>query len=92
VLFCHKFYEVSFLKKEVRSMPGGNGTGPQGLGPGTGRRKDRSELGINPPFQKSTLGGTLFAFASMLTGNWLDKKLFQKKSEDKSKQDESSKN
>jgi len=73
-------------------MPRGDGTGPQGLGPGTGRRKGRSELGINSPFQKSTLGGFLFAFASMLIGNWLDKKVFQKKSEDKSKQDESSKN
>jgi len=73
-------------------MPGGNGTGPQGLGPGTGRRKGRSEIGTNSPFQKSSLGGTLFAFASMIIGNWLDKKLFQKKSEDKFKQDESSKN
>jgi len=73
-------------------MPRGDGTGPQGLGPGTGRRKGRSEFGINLPFQKSNLGGTLFAFASMLIGNWLDKKLFQKKAADKSKQDESSKN
>jgi len=63
-------------------MPRENGTGPQGLGPGTGRGKGR----------KSTLGGTLFAFASMLVGKWLDKKLSQKKSEDESKQDESSKN
>ena len=72
-------------------MPKGNGTGPQGLGPGTGRRKGRSEFGINSQFQKSSLGGTLFAFASLLIGNWLDKKLFHKKSEDKSKQNESSK-
>ncbi|MFC2165436.1 DUF5320 domain-containing protein [Acidobacteriota bacterium] len=73
-------------------MPRGNGTGPQGLGAGTGRRKARSESGLNSPFQKSTLGGTLFAFASMLIGNWLDKKLSQKKSKDKSKQVESRKN
>lgn len=71
-------------------MPKGDGTGPRGLGPGTGRGKGRSELGINSPFQKSTFGGTLFGFAFMLIGNWLDKKLFQKKSGDKSKQDESS--
>jgi len=68
-----------FLKKEVRDMPKGDGTGPQGLGPGTGRGKGK----------KSTLGGTIFAFASMLIGNWMDKKLSRKKSEDKSKQDES---
>lgn len=60
-------------------MPKGDGTGPQGLGPGTGRGKGR----------KSTLRGTIFAFASMLIGNWMDKKLSRKKSEDKSKQDES---
>ncbi len=70
-------------------MPRGDGTGPQGLGPGTGLGKGRSEFGLKSPFQKSTLGGTLFAFASMLVGNWLDKKLSRKKSEDKSKQDES---
>ena len=70
-------------------MPRGDGTGPQGLGPGTGGRKGRSESGINLPSQKSTLGGTLFAFASMLIGNWLDKKLSQRKTKDKSKQDES---
>jgi len=63
-------------------MTRGDGTGPQGLGPGTGRWKGK----------KSTLGGTLFAFASLLVGNWLDKKLSRKKSEDKSKQDESSNN
>lgn len=63
-------------------MPRGDGAGPQGLGPGTGRGKGR----------KSTLGGTLFAFASMLVGNWLEKKLSRKKSEDKFQQDESSKN
>ena len=63
-------------------MPRGDSTGPQGLGLGTGRGKGR----------KATLGGTLFAFASMLVGNWLDKKLSRKKSEYKSKQDESSKN
>lgn len=70
-------------------MPRGDGTGPQGLGPGTGRRIGRSEFGINSSFQKSTLGGTLFAFASMLIGNWLDKRLSQRKKSDKSNQDES---
>ena len=60
-------------------MPRGDGTGPQGLGLGTGRGKGR----------KSTLGGTFFAFASMFIGNWLDKKLSQRKTKDKSKQDES---
>jgi len=71
-------------------MPRGDGTGPQGLGPETGRRGGgRSTSGINSPFQKSTLGGTLFAFVSMLFGTWLDKKLSQKKSKDKSGQDES---
>jgi hypothetical protein len=70
-------------------MPRGNGTGPQGLGPGTGRRKGRSEFNINSPFQKSTLGGTLFAFVSLFIGNWLDKKLSQKRTRDKSKQDDS---
>lgn len=66
-------------------MPEGDGTGPQGLGPGTGRRKGKSGLGVNSSFKKSTLGGTLFAFASMLIGNWLDKKLSQRKTRDKSK-------
>ena len=71
-------------------MPRGDGTGPQGLGPGTGRGKGgRSEFGTNSSFQKSNLGGTLFAFASMLIGNWLDKKLSQRKARDKSGQDES---
>jgi hypothetical protein len=70
-------------------MPRGDGTGPRGLGPGTGRGKGgRSEMGTNSPFQKSTLGGTLFAFASMLIGNWLDKKLAHKKEKDKSGQNE----
>lgn len=49
------------------------------------RRGGRDKFGINSIFQKSTLGGTFFAFASMLIGNWLDKKLSQKKSKDKSK-------
>jgi hypothetical protein len=71
-------------------MPEGDGTGPRGLGPGTGRGKGgRSEFGTNSPFQKSTLGGTLFAFASMLIGNWLDKKFSQKKERGKSGQNES---
>ncbi len=71
-------------------MPRGDGTGPDGLGPGTGQgKRGKSESGINSSFQKSTLGGTLFAFASMLIGNWLDKKLSQKKARDKSGQNES---
>jgi len=38
-------------------MPGGDGTGPQGLGPGTGRKQGgKSTLSTNSPFQKSTLG------------------------------------
>ncbi|NOR53830.1 MAG: hypothetical protein GQ536_07070, partial [Candidatus Aminicenantes bacterium] len=53
-------------------MPRGDGTGPDGLGPGTGRGKGgRSEFGTNSSSQKSTLRGTLFAFASMLIGKWL---------------------
>ncbi|MFC2169601.1 DUF5320 domain-containing protein [Acidobacteriota bacterium] len=70
-------------------MPRGDGTGPQGLGPGTGRGKGKSEFDLKSPLQKSTLGGTIFAFVSMLIGNWLDKKLSRKKPEDQSKQDES---
>ncbi len=71
-------------------MPRGDGTGPHVLRPGTGPGKGgRSESGTNSSFQKSTLGGTLFAFASMLIGNWLDKKLSQKKARDKSGQTES---
>ena len=71
-------------------MPGGDGTGPQGLGPGTGQgRGEKSSFGVNSPSQKSTLGGAFFAFASMLIGNWLDKKLSQRKTRDKSEQDES---
>jgi len=68
-------------------MPRGDGTGPQGLGPGTGQGKGRGESGIKSPFQKSTLGGTLFAFASLLFGNWLDKRLSQNKTKDKPGQD-----
>jgi len=71
-------------------MPRGNGTGPQGLGPGTGQKKGRSGGNVNSVFRKSTLGGTLFAFASMLVGNWLDKKLAQRKSSDSPKHIESS--
>ena len=73
-------------------MPRGDGTGPQGLGPGTGQGKGRGESGIKSPFQKSTLGGTLFTFASMLIGSWLDKRLSQKKTTDRSRLDESNQN
>ena len=70
-------------------MPGGDGTGPQGLGPGTGRKKG-SDIGsgTNSAFQKSTFGGTIFAFASLLFGNWLDKKLSQKKAKNESNEGE----
>jgi hypothetical protein len=73
-------------------MPRRDGTGPQGLGPGTGQGKGRGESGIKSPFQKSTLGGTLFAFASLLLGNWLDKRLAQNKAKDRSRLDESNQN
>jgi hypothetical protein len=55
------------------------------FGAGRGQRGgDRGKFGTNSPFQKSTLGGTLFAFASMLIGNWLDKRLSQRKEKKKS--------
>ena len=73
-------------------MPRGDGTGPHGQGPGTGRKGGgRGEFGTNSPFQKSTLGGTIFAFASMLIGNWLDRKLSQRKAKDKPGQDQQDK-
>jgi len=69
-------------------MPRGDGTGPQGMGPGTGRQKGRDiGTGMNSTFRKSTLGGTIFAFASLLIGNWLDKKLSQKKTQNKAGED-----
>ena len=72
-------------------MPRGDGTGPQGQGPGTGRGGGgRREFGTNSPFQKSTLGGTIFTFASLLIGNWLDKKLSQRKTKNKSDPDQQS--
>jgi hypothetical protein len=68
-------------------MPKGDGSGPQGLGQRKGMgRGGRKGLVSDSPFQKSTLGGTIFAFAAMLFGNWLDKKFSQKKEKDKSKQ------
>ena len=69
-------------------MPRGDGTGPQGAGPGTGRGEGRrSGFSTKSSFQKSTLGGTIFAFASMLIGNWLDKKLTKRQTMDKSEQE-----
>lgn len=68
-------------------MPGGNGTGPQGMGRGTGRGR-KGGFSLNSPSQKSTLAGTLFAFASMLVGKWLDKKFSEKKSKTQSVKDE----
>ena len=71
-------------------MPRGNGTGPQGSGRGGGQgRAQKSVSGIDSPFQKSSIGATIFAFASMLIGNWLDKKLSKRKVENKSGKDES---
>lgn len=68
-------------------MPGGDGTGPQGMGRGTGRGR-KGDFNLNSPYQKSTLAGTLFAFASMLVGKWLDKKFSEKKSKTQSVKDE----
>lgn len=66
-------------------MPRAEGMGG---GTGTGRGQKRGgggESGRYSLFQKSTLGGTLFVFASMLIGNWLDKKLSQRKERKKTK-------
>jgi hypothetical protein len=68
-------------------MPRGDGTGPQGMGRGTSRGRGR-DFGMNVPSQRSTIAGTLFAFASMLIGKWLDKKFSQKKSKNQSVEDE----
>lgn len=71
-------------------MPRGNGTGPQGSGRGGGQRRgQKSGFGIDSPFQKSSIGATIFAFASMLIGNWLDKKLLKRKVDNKPGKDES---
>lgn len=70
-------------------MPRADGMGG-GSGGGRGQKRGgKGAFSTSSIFQKSTLGGALFAFASMLIGNWVDKKLSQKKSKDKSKQDES---
>jgi len=68
-------------------MPRGDGTGPHGMSRGAGRGRDR-DFGLNVPSQRTTLAGTLFAFASMLIGKWLDKKFSQKQSKAQSGQDE----
>ncbi len=69
-------------------MPGGNGTGPFGQGPRTGRGFGRGRgfgggrgqgIGFGSFGQKSTFGGMIFAFASMLIGSWLDKKFLRKR-------------
>jgi hypothetical protein len=57
------------------------------MGPGTGRGRGR-DFGMNAPSQRSTLAGTLFAFASMLIEKWLDKKFSQKKSKNQSEDNE----
>lgn len=59
-----------------------------GFGAGKGYRGGRGGLGTHSFFQKSTFGGTFFAFASMLIGNWLDKKLSQRKERKKSAKEE----
>jgi hypothetical protein len=72
-------------------MPRGDGTGPQGMGRGTGRGAGRGrdrDFGMNGPSQRTTLAGTLFAFASVLIGKWLDKKFSQKQSKAQPKEDE----
>lgn len=54
---------------------------------GTGRSQKRGSRDVfhtRSLFHNKTLGGTLFAFASMLIGNWLDKKLSQRKEKQKS--------
>jgi hypothetical protein len=62
-------------------MPGAGGGGDSsGVGRGQKRGK-RDVFHTRSLFNKTTLGGTLFAFASMLVGNWLDKKLSQRKTE-----------
>ena len=62
-------------------MARGEGINLRGSGQGRGLgRKDQRGIASNFPFQKSTLWGTLFAFGGLLFGNWLDKKLSQKKS------------
>ena len=69
-------------------MPRENGTGPFGQGPRTGRGFGRGRdfgggrgqgIGFGSIGRKSTLGGMVFTIASMLIGNWLDKKFFRKK-------------
>ena len=71
-------------------MPRGDRIGPTGLGPGTGHGKGRKgEMGMNSPFQKSTLGGTLIALASMFIGNWLDEKLAKKQTKNQSEENAS---
>jgi len=60
-------------------MPGAGGVGhDSGMGRGQ-KRGSRDVFHTRSLFNKTTLGGTLFAFASMLVGNWLDKKLSQKR-------------
>lgn len=58
---------------------------PRGDRTGRGRGRD---FGMNVPSQRSTLAGTLFAFASILIGKWLNKKFSQKKSKNQSVEDE----
>jgi len=71
-------------------MPRGDGTGPKDSGQGRGQRRgQKSGFGIDSPFQRSSLGATIFTFASMLIGNWLDKKLSKRKVENKSGENES---
>lgn len=72
-------------------MPRGDGTGPQGSGQGRGQRRGRkTEFDLYSPLQKSSIGATIFAFASILMRGWLDKKLSKKNSADKPEQNEPS--
>jgi len=60
----------------------GGGASNSGAGKGQ-KRGNRDVFHTRSLFNKTTLGGTLFAFASMLVGNWLDKKLSQRKTKQK---------
>jgi hypothetical protein len=65
-------------------MPRADGGGSNS-GAGRGQKRgSRDVFHTRSLFHKTTLGGTLFAFASMIVGNWLDKKLSQRKEKQKS--------
>jgi hypothetical protein len=67
----------------VKAMARAGGEG-QKSGAGKGQKRgNRDVFHSRSFFNKTTLGGTLFAFASMLVGNWLDKKLSERKERQK---------